>query len=229
MSVSLPQHPLRFTLVLAGLALAAVGYGTIPASAAGADPSLPAVSILEVKKGEDKPAVPASTSKGSGTAGRGSGGNRNSGGSSGGARGAKVISATKGDLTYIITVRNNGRTAAKNVQVEYHFYNRTVVTDNGLSEAPTITDISGTENVDIDPGKMKDIQTQSIPHENTQNQNAGTSSGGGRTRTVTSGTYSSSVTSLLGWHIEVKYNDKIIQKRDEPDNLQDLLKKYNSN
>ncbi len=228
MNAPVRVRPVRATLMLSSLALAAMLSFALPAWAIGPDPYSPMVSIMDVKKGDDKvaPPAPAATGRGTGNNGKGgaSGGNNNSSVP----KGAKMLSSTKGDLTYIITLRNTGKIPARNVQVEYHFYNKTVVTDNGLSDPPTITDITSTENIDIDPGKMKDVQTQSIPHENTQSQMNGATSGGGRQKVTTSSTYSSSVTSVLGWHIEVRYNDKVLQARDQPDNLQDLLKKYNN-
>lgn len=225
MNTLVHSRPVRTALLAGGLALVAGCYFSLPALAAGIDPSLPSVTISGVKKGDDKVPASAAAGKGTGTS-KGTTGSRGAAANSSVPKGAKLLSATKGELTYIITVHNNSRVAVKNIQVEYHFYNKTTVTDNGiLTDKPTVTDITSTENIDLDASKSKDIQTQPIPHENTQIQTAGQSSGNGRTRVTTSSTYGSTITQLIGWHIELSYNGKIIQKTDDPTNLQDLLKK----
>lgn len=223
----------RSTLVMAGFALVTAASLARPALAADAPAPVPNISIVDVVKGDDKIAAQAPTQPTT------SNNSNNAKGGSNGKGGTPTANTrtmtTKGDVTYIIKLRNGSKFAAKGVQVEYHFYNRTTNTNNGVSTY-SISPVESTESVDIDPGKVAEVQTQPISHANTQSQSGGASAGGGGGgkggkggKTVSSPVQSSSITSVLGWHIEVKFNDKVIKKLDYPDNLQDLLKKYGNN
>jgi len=128
----------------------------------------------------------------------------------------------KADVTYTITIHNNAKFSAKNLAVEYHFYNKTVMTTNGIATS-TLDDITSVENVDIDSGKNAIITTRGIPYQDSQASNGSATGRGGKgARTSPSITQ----TYVLGWHVEIRFNGKIIAHDDYPDNLQDLLKSY---
>lgn len=222
-------RPLQSLIIRTSFAAAALALGAAVALSPAAfailpDSSMPSLSISDVKKGVDKPAPDSSTSTAAGSGGRGfpgsaaGSGSTSTGARRGNAASARRTSSSKGEVPYIITVRNGSEIQANNVVVEYHFYNRTANISNGIADY-TIDDITSTEYLDLAPGKSKDVMTQPIPHEDTESTAAAS---GGRTRTVGGSTMT--ITSLLGWHIEVRYNDKLVVKKEYPDNLQTLLK-----
>lgn len=236
-----PAHsfPFRSTFLLSGLTLAAAL--ALPSYAASPDASIPSVSILNIKKNTEvvKAPPPAATGNSQGSQGKGGkNGQNNQNGKYGNAPKPPQYgsASTKSDLTYVISLRNNSKFPAKNVEVEYHFYNRTTVTTNGIGTS-NIDDITSTENLDIDPTSNKDLITQPISHEDTMGagpdtSNSSSSSGGGgggrggRNKLTASPISTSTITAVMGWHVEVRYNDKVIAHRDYPDNLQTLLKNY---
>ncbi len=222
--------PSRSAFVMSGLALVTAVVLVLPSYALAPDPNVPSVSILDVKKNTEKLQLPdPSATSGSG---RNQGNNQGGKGGKGGQQAAKPLSSisTKSDLTYVITLRNNSKIPAKNVAVEYHFYNRTSNTTNGLSTY-SIEDVTSTENLDVDPGSNKELVTQPISHEDSMSVAGGANSGGGgggkgRSKSMSTPITTMTNTSVMGWHVEVRYNDKIIAHRDYPDNLQSLLKNY---
>ncbi len=235
MNTPVRTHSIRSALVMSGLALVTASYLALPAYAADAPATPPApvpnVTIVDVTKGDSRniPQAPATTASSSNNNSKGGSNGRTSGNGGSGNTSSRSLITAKGDTTYVIKLRNGSKFAAKGVTVEYHFYNRTTNTNNGVSTY-TIEDIPGNENVDIDPGKLYELTTQPISHSNSVSQSGGATQGGGGGRgkgATSSPTQSSTITAVLGWHIELKFNDKVIKKLDSPDNLQDLLKKYN--
>lgn len=207
---------LRAGLIAAASVLVAAMYLSPPAWALGTDPNQPAISIIKIEKGVDKPAATAATGTAAAT-GTGAGSGRR-GNANAAALAARRKVSTKGEVPYIITVRNGSEFPAHNVVLEYHFYNRTADISNGLANY-TIDDITSTEYLDIAADKSRDITTEPIPYEDTETTAA---AGGGRTRNVGGSTMT--ITSLLGYHVELRYNDKLISQKEFPDNLQELLR-----
>lgn len=223
-----PARPssVRSTLAMTGLAIVTAAYFALPAYAAAPDPAMPTISIVGVNKGDDKVKLtPIAPAKNSGN------NNSNSSNSRGGnnTSNSSRTTTTKGDVTYIIQIRNSGKIPAKGLTVAYTFYNLTTNTTNGES-TNVIQPITGSESIDLDPNKVKDVETVPISHSNTQSLSSGSnnsSGGGGRGgRTMTTPTSTSSITKVLGSHVEVLYNDKVLKTRNEPDNIDDLVKKY---
>jgi len=221
----------RFTLLAGSCALVLAAYSAVPLFAATPPPDpVPAVSLVVNKTSETsttKAPSAASASRNNSSTVNG----RTNPMTMGRPTQQNQSSSASSNVTYTITVRNTGKIPAKNLVVEYHFYNKTTTTDNGKSTY-SVEDITSTENVDVDPAKTKDIETQAITHASSMSSSSGNSnnSGGGGRRNVgatqSSGGGSSSTTALLGWHVEVRFNDKIIRQVNQPDNLQDLLKQY---
>jgi len=223
-SISLPS-----AFLLAACAFAFAVYSSVPVRGADSSgPVLPKNSFaIDVNKVDEKLLVPdPATSKGSG--GSGGKGGKKSNTVAGGAQGGHSVGSQNldnhVDVTYAITVKNRSGIAVQNLAVEYHFYNVTVNTVNGLTTT-TIDDITSTENVDIDPGKSKDVITQAVPKVSTvkDTRTVNPSRGGGRTTP----TQTSTTSNLLGWHINVLYNDKIISERHSPDDLKDKIDRIN--
>ncbi|HVU36888.1 MAG TPA: hypothetical protein VHC95_01000 [Opitutales bacterium] len=118
------------------------------------------------------------------------------------------------DTRYLVIVHNQSKFAAKGVVVEFHFYNRTTVTTKGKAES-TLDDITTTtEPGDIEAGKALQLMSGNVHTEDTQGQ-------GGK-----AGANNFRVTSLLGWHVEVRLNDKVIAHKDSVPNLADMVKAY---
>jgi len=134
--------------------------------------------------------------------------------------------AAENDLTYTITVKNNAKVPAKGLTLEYHFYNRKMQTDNGVTTY-SLDDITATQNVDIDPGKSVDVVTQSIPQQASSTvTQAQSSSYGFGSKGSNKPAQSFTNTKLLGYTIVVKFNDKAITPvKSDPADLQDQLDK----
>ncbi len=210
----------RSTLLAAGLVLASAAYFAQPAGAATPTPPTPTISVLDVKIGKEKTtAAGPTTGAGSGQGSGQNGGGRNKGGGFGGGNSSTV--SNTGTVRYDITLRNTSKVPAKQVVVEYHFYNRTAVTTNGHTNY-TMQDLTSTDTKDIDPGQNVVITSIPIPFEDTETQSSG---GGGRT--MGTPTSSSTKTSVFGWKIIMTYNDKPLGKpKENPDNLEDLIQEY---
>jgi len=225
----------RSTILLAVCAFGAVCFAAsmeaadAPAASTATAPTLPKNSIgIEVVKAEVKPKAAASSSSSSG---RGMGSNSYSyGGSQNAAEmAARLNTSSEQDATYTITLKNRAKIAAKNLAVEYHFYNVKVDTQNG-STTRTVNDITSTENVDIAAGKSAEVSSQPIPHVTKTSVSTGPTPGAsfGRTKGIsTASNQSSSYTNVLGWHVEVRLGDTVISQKDEPYDLKAQLDQIN--
>ncbi len=216
---SLPSHSTRS---LAVCALAATACFAAPARAADdAPPAPPAAKTIGVRVTKND--IKFQPSKA---------GAENGGGSNG-----KVASAgnqntdLQSQLTYTITVTNSAKVPAKGLTVEYHFFNKTVNTNNGNSSY-SLDDITSTESVDVAPGKTATVVSLPIP----QNATTTVSGGGGASKSGGKGgkgvsaspTQSSSITTLLGYRVEVRFGDKLIlAKSSDPMDLQQKVDQLN--
>jgi len=218
-----PRFLPRSLPLVAGCVFVAVFHFGFPACAFGAE--LPTISF-DVKKNDEKvvqPPKPAAAGA-SGSAGRGA----TAGGTGRGLAGSKSLGSSTTDVTYLISLRNTSMVPALNLEVEYHFYTKTATTTNGETTYD-IEDVNSIENVDLDVHKAKDIVTQPIAlvdNQSTASSKSLSSGAAARGKGKSSVISSSVITSLLGWHVEIRFNDKIIAHKDSPDNLQDLLKQY---
>ncbi len=197
-----------------------------------ADAPVPNVGIVEVEKGElvrKNPGLPEHSSTIKGT-------NLTT------AVSDKTTSA--GEATYTIKLHNFSKFPAKDIVVEYRIYTISRNIDNQYAAAPTVGEIQATEKATIEPGKDYALVTKPVPFEMSQTQTTtttGTPVNGVTTLyrqvlpngetvyttpnnvSTTSSTASTSTT-VLGWHVEVRYNGKVIKSTDEPGDLPDKLK-----
>jgi hypothetical protein len=147
----------------------------------------------------------------------------------------------RGEVNYTISLHNFSTYPAKDLVVEYHFYNITRSTGKSSASNPVITEVKATETLDIDPGKTRDVETKPVPYEMTQVQTTTTTPYGyavspvdtatnGYTVTPnnvkTTNSTNSTNTTMLGWHIEIRYNGKVIKTDDQPSDLPDKLKDF---
>jgi len=242
MTTSIRSSSLRRTLPLAACALAAAAYFAAPAH--GADSSTTAPTA---PKSATKPAGPASSApaatpalrrgdikvivvkadesfkpQGDATSSDKSGGK---GGGHGATAGNKNMS-TSSDVVYAVTVRNTTKAPVKGLTLEYHFYNETIANNNGVATTD-LSDVSSTETLDLDPGKGKDFLTQPIPVAFSATYSGGGGGGGKKGSISTKADQSTTTTKLLGYHVEVRYNDKVMDSKDDPSDVKDRVDKIN--
>ncbi len=225
----MPSLPPRSILLFAACAFGGALCFNVPVRADDApEPPRKGAITISVSKADAKiKALSAGTSGSGGKSSKGGYGANGDGGGKGGTMtptGYRNLNE-EADVTYAITVKNSSHQPVKNLAVEYHFYNKTVRTTDGISDPPKIDDITSVENVDIDPGKSTDILTQPIP--NASNASSSIPASAARSKTRTSPSQSSTITNLVGWHIEVRFNDQVVAKTDEPFDLKDRLDQIN--
>ncbi len=244
----------RLALLVAGCVLTTVAYFAIPSDVSAAStPVKHTYFTIDVKLNDIKSIQTSGSGStngknsrgGSGTSNSRSGGfgSNGSGGFGSGGFGSRGSSSSdfnsQADVTYLITVKNITKFPVKNLQVKYDFYNLTTDTTSDGISTHTIDDITSTENVDIDAGQTcKPIQTQTIRRAdsasagNSQSSSSNNSSSQsfGRSRTggkgMTTARQSTSITDLIGYHVETIFNGEVVGSLDSPIDLQDKLKQF---
>jgi len=127
-----------------------------------------------------------------------------------------------GNIFYTITVRNLAATAAKDVTIEYHIFNKTT---SGRSNGPStvkVDDITASSTIDLDPNANKTIETTDIPKGSTNSVTSGNTSKKG---VSSPGFTSSTTTSVMGWVVYIKKGDKVYHTITSTDTVLDEVDK----
>lgn len=145
--------------------------------------------------------------------------------------------STAGTVHYLITLRNGSKFPATGLVVQYTFYTKTMSNGPQVGD-PQIAAVNFTSDpIDIDAGKNYELESQPINIALSQSQTSSRQyqviSSSGNTDTVSSRSRrtqlatTSSQTSVLGWHIEILLDGKVLgHPVNYPDNLQTILKNY---
>jgi len=219
MTISLltPRSSLKITRRWVNFSLAAA-IGLLTPALAHADVS------VSVDKGQESSQHKVSGAGAPDSSNGGGGGGKSHGGYGGG--GSKsTTDETTGSVFYTVTVRNLANAAAKGVTLEYHIFNKTSNTATGQPTTISVDDLTATSTFDLDPNAKKDIETTDIPKKSTHTVTPGSTDK--KSGKVTPGTQSSTSTSVMGWVVYIKHNDKLVHTYMSTDTILEEVAKIN--